>query len=138
MGDYIYALRSPCLIRNVTVLKPDKSVDVVDAASMSYLFKPSLFDDNFNTRCWQIADRLFKIWENDGIDEYVPYYAVFTGVEERHKIKLGQTVCYFVNRDETLVRVPFIYNDGRGGWREYGTVIKIAPFQYRFSGLSQN
>lgn len=115
MGNYIYALRSPNKVKKVIVSTP-AGTETVSAGSMSYLYKPSWSNDEFNRPYERAADRLRKLW--NGI--LPPVFVAMTNDKENHIIKVGQGVYSWPGK-----RVPFTYNDGSETMKFYGTIISI-------------
>jgi hypothetical protein len=125
MGDYIYALRSPKLMRKVLVKRTKTGIfEELTVASMSYLFKPysdwSGYGRDKNERYWQVIDRLAKLWG----EQEPPLYAAMT-YHSGHKIKVGDSVHGFRNRQKEQIIVPWSYNDGAELWFEVGCIVEL-------------
>ena len=101
MGVYVYALRSPKLIRRCVVEAKDWSFSVIDVASMSYAHKQTGFSfRDPRKRGFSDYDKYVapaaRLWENVPQSE-MPKYVAITDNENKHKLEVGQPVFYFEN-----------------------------------------
>jgi hypothetical protein len=124
MGDYVYALRSPKLIRSVIVQIGNHTERLDNVGSMSYLFKPysdwTGYGREKNERYWRVVDRLALLWTGDR-----PLYTAMTDEKKGHKLRIGQVVYGFKNRGGLQMNVPFSYNDGSELFFEVGQITEI-------------
>ena len=128
MGDYVYALRSPKLMRSVIVQIGNHYERLDGIGSMSYLFKPmsdwTQYEREFNERSWRVVDRLVKLWIGDR-----PLYVAMTEEKHGHKICVGQVVYGFKNRNGEQITAPFSYNDGSELFFEVGQICSILKYR---------
>lgn len=112
MGAYVYALRSPKNTKKI-ILNHGKSVE---AGSLSYLYKPFYAPvyDKYLTKCQNTIDRtmarLEKLWEGQD----TPKYVVVTDNKDGHKIRKGQQVLRWNDRNAP----NFVYDDPDWGGAE--------------------
>jgi hypothetical protein len=119
MGTYVYALRSPKLIRKVKVQTHTGEVVTVEAASLSYAYKPGWYDRENVAQRYLGAS--WRMWDNIPNEER-PKYAAVTDCDKGHKITKGDHVYFYENG------APSTCDDanGMGRGKSFGTVIEVS------------